>query len=66
MPDNTQRADWAGFAIAAFQSVTRTDDEDAVSDLLCNLMHYCDRNGLDFQAELSRAASNYEAEINGL
>jgi hypothetical protein len=59
---NDERAEWAGAAISAFQQVTRTDDGDAPSDLLCDLRHWCDRNGFDFDAQLARAMRNYDEE----
>lgn len=59
---NDKRSQWAEEAVETFVSVTGTDQEDAVSDLLCNLMHYCDRNRLDFNAELSRAQTSYVEE----
>jgi hypothetical protein len=60
--DNTQRAEWARVAIDAFIRVTRTDEGDAISDLLCNLMHYCAESETDFLAELNRAALHFQAE----
>lgn len=59
---NAHRAQWAATALDTFVSVTGTEQEDAVSDLLTNLMHYCDRNRLDFNAELARAQTSYIEE----
>ena len=59
---NDDRASWAGRAVAAFQEATRTDDEDALCDLLADLMHWCDRNQSDFATELDRAQHHYDAE----
>jgi hypothetical protein len=59
---NEQRALSASLAIAEFQNDTRTDDEDALSDLLCNLRHYADLHDLDWDLEMSRAMMHYEAE----
>ena len=61
-PTNDDRADWAQAAINAFQAVTRTDDEDAVPDLIADLLHLAVRQGLDPQLMLDRAQSNFEAE----
>jgi hypothetical protein len=44
---------------------TGADPEDAITDLLCDLAHYCDRNDLDFEAELRRAAMHYVEETDG-
>lgn len=68
-PTNTNRAQWALTAIKAFREETKTDDCDALSDLLCNLMHLCEyrknwgRDGWDFDAMLERARSNFAEEI---
>ena len=43
---NDDRSEWAAEALSAFQRVTGTEDEDALGDLLCDLMHSCDRNRL--------------------
>jgi hypothetical protein len=59
---NDNRAEWAAEALRQFQSITGTDDEDALGDLLCDLMHWSDRNNYDFDAALSRARMHYEAE----
>jgi hypothetical protein len=59
---NNERADTASEALRQFQLVTGTDDEDALGDLLCNLIHWCDRNNFDFEAALLRARMHYEAE----
>jgi hypothetical protein len=62
---NEQRARWAGLAVTAFQKATGTDDEDALSDLIADLMHWADRNNFDFQAALIRGRDHYEAETLG-
>jgi hypothetical protein len=59
---NDLRAHWAGSALRDFRENTGTDLEDAVSDLLTDLMHWCDRHGQDFEHELRRACLHYEAE----
>lgn len=59
---NNERAQWADNAITTFQMFTRTDIQDAVSDLLADLMHWCDRHGFDFHKELGRAESHYDEE----
>jgi hypothetical protein len=63
-PDNmnSDRAEWAASALRQFQCVTGTDYEDSLGDLLCDLMHWCDRNNFDFEAAFSRARGHYEAE----
>jgi hypothetical protein len=72
---NEDRAIWAMTAITAFQERTRTNLEDALSDLLCDLMHLADRRDTfrepgenpesmieDFEAALQRAREHYEEE----
>ena len=63
-PDNmnADRAEWAAAALRHFQCTTGTDYEDAPGDLLCDLMHWCDRNNFDFELALDRARGHYEAE----
>ena len=60
---NDKRAEWAEEALLAFMHETGTDQEDAVSDLLCDIMHYCDRdNRLNFEHQLTRARGHYVVE----
>ena len=59
---NNNRAWWAQAAIAAFRHATRTDPEDALPDLLCDLMHWADRYGQSFDVMLDRARQSYEEE----
>lgn len=65
-PDNSDRAEWAEQALSVFCKETGLDpvaeEREAVSDLLCNLGHYCDLNGLDFLAIASGAISVWDAE----
>ena len=37
-------------------------NEDCLADLLCDLMHVCDRDELDFSEAMRSAELNYEAE----
>ena len=59
---NAARAEWANRAIDTFMLATGTGKEDSVSDLLCDLMHYCDQQGTDFIEELGRAKRHYDVE----
>jgi hypothetical protein len=59
---NEMRAFFAGQVLKRFRALTRVDHDDALCDLLVNLMHYCDRHGFGFQRELERATWHYEAE----
>ena len=38
-------------------------DEDDVKDLLTDLMHFCVRDGIDFENNLRVARDNYEHEM---
>jgi len=59
---NDDRARWAEIALLAFQRETGTDLEDALPDLLCDLIHLCDRRKWDFETELERAQAHYQIE----
>jgi hypothetical protein len=60
--ENEQRAMLADIAVEAFQKATGSDDEDAVTDLLTNLMHRCHGRGEDFSAALNMALWHFAAE----
>ena len=59
---NDDRAEWAAASLRHFQCTTGTEYEDAPSDLIGDLMHWCDRNGMDFERELNRARRHYQEE----
>jgi hypothetical protein len=59
---NDDRAAWAEVALAAFAAETGCDRAEALPDLLCDLMHQCDRTGVSFAAELGRARWHYATE----
>lgn len=59
---NDNRAKWAADALTTFRKATKTDPEDQLADLLCDLMHWADRNGNDFSTELERARAHYAEE----
>ncbi len=60
---NMRRAASAARSLGRFQIIAKTDDDDVLSDLLCNLMHLCDIDETDFNADLDRARRNYRAEV---
>lgn len=65
-PDNLDRAQWARLALVTFAEATRQDGdehEEVVSDLLCDLRHFCDLAELDWTDLLRRAEMHYEAEV---
>lgn len=59
---NEQRAARAFAALLEYEHITNTDREDVVADLLCDLKHWCDRNGFNFNEELHRAKGMYNEE----
>lgn len=61
---NDDRAGWADTAIAAFRKATGTDEADAVSDLIADLRHWCDRKELPWEAELARGLEHYRIETS--
>lgn len=63
---NKKRARWARSALMAFQIAVRTEDCDLVADFLCDLMHFCEQDHLDFDAELARAEYHYKEERTGV
>jgi hypothetical protein len=62
---NKRRAELAQAAIDAFAEAARTDTWDVVSDLLCDLGHWADRNKVDLLHQLRRAAHHYHDETSG-
>jgi hypothetical protein len=61
---NERRAQWAAVVLLEFQRHTGADVGDAVSDLLCDLMHWCDRHAQDFDAQLRRGRWHYDCETD--
>ena len=59
---NDVRASRADQALQHFRRLTQTNHEDALGDLLCDLMHWSDRNNFDFNLALQRAEGHYEDE----
>lgn len=63
--ENDNRAKWAYAALAVFRRTTRCEQEEMLKDLLCDLMHWADRNGGEFDAALDCAQRNYREETAG-
>ncbi len=64
---NDKRATWAEHALEEFMLQTGTDPENALADLLVDLMHLCDRvpeTYGEFDAQLSRARGHYANETS--
>jgi hypothetical protein len=62
---NAARAEWADQALRYFQHLTGTESEDALCDLLCDLRHWCDRNGQGYDAADHGAEQHYQVETGG-
>ena len=67
MMTNAIRAARAGAALEAYARFLDDDPrsfgpDELLSDLLCDLRHWADANGLDFQLTCGSAAISYEAE----
>lgn len=59
---NDRRAAWADSALASFSADTGSGRDEAIGDLICNLIHWCDRNNFDFDSVLVRARNYYIEE----
>ena len=59
---NNERAHWAQVTLAAFVAETSTDENTALVEFLAGVMHWCDRSGESFEAQLERARSLYREE----
>lgn len=59
---NDARAAWASTALDAFIEVTGTDWDGCLCDLLCDLRHWADRHGQDWDAQMARAMNHYAEE----
>jgi hypothetical protein len=68
--ENLKRADWAEAAVQVFRDVCGGDmDETALTDLVANMGHLCDRLtaerkdfALSFEGMVEEARRHYEAE----
>ena len=63
-PTSAEHADYAKKALDAFYSVVGTDEEHLlVGDLLGDLMHYCRKQNIDFNAVLRRGQQHFQEEV---
>jgi hypothetical protein len=66
MPTNEERADWGRNACAAFAKCVRMDMADElptiIGDLIANLLHLADQEGLCAESLLRTATMHFEAE----
>lgn len=62
-PDNADRARWADAAVDAFNTKTGTTEyEEAIGDLIADLGHLAEREGLDFMALARRGIADWQIE----
>ncbi len=62
-PENAQRVTDAAETLEFFGSLPGADPDEALTDLVCNLMHLCAYDGTDFDAVLKRARMHFDVEI---
>jgi hypothetical protein len=65
---NNVRASWAQAALDTFRAATGSEDDTLLYDLLCDLMHWADRNPGhgDFEEALDRARMAYREETTAV
>ena len=68
MTTNEQRAERAWKAATRYQQAANGDSDgdiadETITDLLTDLMHFCDEQGIDFESCLRMANMHYEAEV---
>lgn len=56
---NEERAAAAQFAADEFQRVCKTDDEDVVADLICDLLHLAHSRGEDPLSQANRGIRSF-------
>ena len=64
MIDNADHIVWAAEAIAVYQRHSRTGDEHAIADLICDLGHLAEERGFDFISEVRRGIGHRYAELH--
>ena len=64
-PTNETRIAWADAALRYYRDMAASTDDDKLADLLSDLMHWADANGMDFPRALSRAEMNHHFETGG-
>ena len=67
MPTNEERADWGRGACDTFAESVGMDMADdlptIIGDLIANLLHLADQEGMCVESLLARAKMHYDAEI---
>jgi len=64
------KKEWRKRALEAVRAAVRAgsmdEEENAVRDMLCHLLHWCDVHEIDFQDELRIARMHFDAEKGGI
>lgn len=65
---NLERASWAAPALVQFAKTTgmdlKAETDDAIADLICDLLHLAQAHGLSATALHERALANYTFELD--
>jgi hypothetical protein len=62
-PTNADRAARGAFLVNAYIDELGGDGQNALRDMLADLMHYASANGLDFEDEARIARGHFDAEV---
>lgn len=64
---NEKHAEWGEAALDAFKAVVGSNDDYKldIGDLVCDLRHLCDREGVSWQSILDSVEMHYTAEVDG-
>jgi hypothetical protein len=64
---NSERSDRANEALKKYGKLVGEDHfaDECLTDLLCDLMHWCDRHQTEFDNCLRVGRMHYEAEVSG-
>lgn len=64
MDRNVERVEIAARALESITDFEACDLTEAVTDLLANLIHFCEAYSIDFDARLEMARMHFDAELN--
>lgn len=65
MTENEKRAQSAMQAMLAVRKYSVVSDQDSLTDLLADLMHFASQYSLDFDRSMFLARANFQAETAG-